>query len=122
MSMSVNPVIAIVMGDPAGIGPELIVKVLAEDKLHQRCRPFIIGDLPVMRATAAGLGCSLRFRAIQDLAAASFDPGNIDVLNPPGFALGAPRRQRSIPNSARRRHVISSWRINSPCNPASMAS
>ena len=90
MSMSVNPVIAIVMGDPAGIGPELIVKVLAEDKLHQRCRPFIIGDLSVMRATAAGLGCSLRFRAIQDLAAASFDPGNIDVLNPPGFALGAP--------------------------------
>ena len=90
MSMSVNPVISIVMGDPAGIGPELIVKVLAEDKLHQRCRPFIIGDLPVMHATAAGLGCSLRFRAIQDLAAASFDPGNIDVLNPPGFALGAP--------------------------------
>ena len=90
MSMRANPVIAIVMGDPAAIGPELIVKVLAEDKLHQRCRPFIIGDLPVMRATVTGLGCSLRFRAIQDLAAARFDPGNIDVLNPPGFALGAP--------------------------------
>ena len=90
MSMRVNPVIAIVMGDPAAIGPELIVKVLAEDTLHKRCRPFIIGDLSVMRATATGLGCSLRFRAIQDLAAARFDPGNIDVLNPPGFALGAP--------------------------------
>ncbi len=89
MSMRANPVIAIVMGDPAAIGPELIVKVLAEDTLHQRCRPFIIGDLSVMRATAASLGCSLRFRAIQELAAARFDPGNIDVLNPPGHTLGA---------------------------------
>ena len=122
MSKRANPVIAIVMGDPAAIGPELIVKVLAEDKLHQRCRPFIIGDLSVMRATAAGLGCSLRFRAIQDLAAARFDPGNIDVLNPPGFAPGAPPPPGSILYSARRRHVISNWRINSPCSPASMAS
>ena len=89
MSMRANPVIAIVMGDPAAIGPELIVKVLAEDTLHKRCRPFIIGDLPVMRDTAAGLGCSLQFRAIQDFAAARFDPGNIDVLNPPGHTLGA---------------------------------
>jgi len=55
--MSAGPVIAIVMGDPAGIGPELIVKVLAEDGWRGRCRPFIIGDLQVMRATAASLGC-----------------------------------------------------------------
>ncbi len=87
--MRASPVIAIVMGDPAAIGPELIVKLLAADNLHQRCRPFIIGDLTVMRATAASLGSALRFRALQDLEAVSFDPGNLEVLNPPGFALGA---------------------------------
>ncbi len=86
--MKAGPVISIIMGDPVGIGPELIVKVLADDDLHRRCRPFIIGDLAVMRAAAAGLAAPLRFRALQELAAASFEPGVIDVLNPPGFALG----------------------------------
>lgn len=87
--MKASPVIAIVMGDPAAIGPELIVKLLAEDKLHQRCRPFIIGDLKIMRNTAAWLGSSLQFRALQDPGAARFDPGKIEVLTPPDLALGA---------------------------------
>ena len=86
--MKAGPVISIVMGDPVGIGPELIVKVLADDNLHRRCRPFIIGDLAVMRAAAAGLASPLRFRALQEFADASFEPGVIDLLNPPGFALG----------------------------------
>lgn len=86
--MKARPVIAIAMGDPAGIGPELIVKVIADDELRERCRPFIIGDLQVMRDTAAALGSPLQFRPIDDLAAARFESSAIDVLNPPGFALG----------------------------------
>ena len=70
-----KPVIAIVMGDPAGIGPELIVKVLADESLRQRCRPFVIGDIAVMRANAAALGSTLRFRPIASLDAATFAPG-----------------------------------------------
>ena len=87
--MSAKPVIAIVMGDPAGIGPELIVKVLADEGLHDRCRPFIIGELQVLRDNAAALGSPLRYRQIDDLAAARFEPNGIDVLNPPGFSFGA---------------------------------
>ena len=56
--MKRKPTIAIAMGDPAGIGPELIVKVLTDETLFDRCRPFIIGDLDTMRANAA----SARFR------------------------------------------------------------
>ena len=87
--MSAKPVIAIAMGDPAGIGPELIVKTLADTSLHARCRPFIIGDRPVMENTAASLNSELRFRPAGDLASAKFELGCIDVLNPPGFSLGA---------------------------------
>lgn len=87
--MSTAPVIAIAMGDPAGIGPELIVRVLAEEGWQGRCRPFIIGDLQIMQETAASLGPALRFQAIKDLDAATFEPGQIDVLNPPGHALDA---------------------------------
>ena len=76
------------MGDPAGIGPELIVKVLADESVSERCRPFIIGDLDVMRANAARLDSPLRFEAIGDLSAARFQPDLVGVLNPPGFDLG----------------------------------
>ena len=88
--MRSKPLIAIVMGDPAGIGPELIVKVLADDGLRQRCRPCIIGDIGVMRANAAALGSPLRFRPLDDIARAQFSPDAIEVLNPPGFRLGPP--------------------------------
>ncbi|MCY4061492.1 MAG: 4-hydroxythreonine-4-phosphate dehydrogenase PdxA [Chloroflexi bacterium] len=86
--MKHKPTIAIAMGDPAGIGPEIIVKVLADESWRDRCRPFIIGDLLTMRNTAASLGSSLRFRAINDLSEARFQPEMPDLLNPPGFELG----------------------------------
>lgn len=87
--MERKPVIAIAMGDPAGIGPELIVKVLADKSLHERCRPFIIGDLQVMRDNASTLASPLRFEPLDDLAHAQFEPSRIEVINPPGFSLGA---------------------------------
>ena len=83
-----KPAIAIVMGDPAGIGPEIIIKLLAGESWRERCRPFIIGDLVTMRNSAASLGSALRFRPIDDLVDARFQPQTPDVLNPPGFELG----------------------------------
>ena len=85
-----QPTIAIAMGDPAGIGPELIVKVLADDAVSERCRPFIIGDLLTMRAAATALDSTLNFRPVEDLTGARFQQGALDVLNPPGFQLGPP--------------------------------
>ena len=32
------------MGDPAGIGPEIIVKALSDPKIHDLCRPVVFGD------------------------------------------------------------------------------
>lgn len=47
--MSVKPpVLGITMGDPAGIGPEVIVKALAQDRIWQECVPVVIGDPQVM--------------------------------------------------------------------------
>ena len=83
-----KPLIALAMGDPAGIGPELIVKLLSDDALHRRCRPFVIGDLDVMTDSARTLKAPLRFRGIDALSDAGFAPEIIEVLNPPDFALG----------------------------------
>ncbi len=87
--MSALPRIAIAMGDPAGIGPEIIVKLLGDVRWQQRCHPFIIGDLDVLRSNAAALRSPLGFRAVDALAGVQFAPGIIEVLQPPGFTLGA---------------------------------
>ncbi len=38
------PLVAVPMGDPAGIGPEVVVKALAHPDLYHLCRPVVIGD------------------------------------------------------------------------------
>lgn len=43
-----KPLIAVTMGDPAGIGPEVTVKAVADPRLHLRCRMLVIGDAGVM--------------------------------------------------------------------------
>jgi 4-hydroxythreonine-4-phosphate dehydrogenase len=51
-----RPVVAITMGDPAGIGPEIVVKCLARREAHEICRPLVIGDVARLRRAAAICG------------------------------------------------------------------
>lgn len=43
-----KPVVAITMGDPAGVGPEVVVKALKDPKVRDACRPLVVGDLSVL--------------------------------------------------------------------------
>ncbi|HXS75533.1 MAG TPA: hypothetical protein VN753_05100, partial [Terracidiphilus sp.] len=43
------------MGDPAGIGPEVVLKAVAEDEIRAICVPFIIGDAQLLAHTARTL-------------------------------------------------------------------
>lgn len=82
-----KPVIAITMGDAAGIGPELIVKVLSQEAVWEACLPFVVGDPEVMReACDIGRG-DLRFRGIETLSEAAFSRPEIDVLSPKGLRI-----------------------------------
>ena len=38
------PSLAITMGDPGGIGPEIIAKALAHPDVFDRCRPLVVGE------------------------------------------------------------------------------
>ena len=51
-----RPRIAITMGDPAGVGPELCLKLLNEPAITQICTPLIFGDAAVLAACAEKLG------------------------------------------------------------------
>jgi len=51
-----KPLIALTMGDPAGIGPEIIIRALGRPSVLKVCRPLVFGDRQVLAAAAARLG------------------------------------------------------------------
>lgn len=77
-----RPIIAITMGDAAGIGPEIVVKALAHADLYARCRPLVVGDANrlVRAAEICGLP-PLRVNRVKGPEAARFIPGEIDCVD-----------------------------------------
>jgi len=52
------PLIAITLGDPAGIGPEIVLKALYSDEVYAACRPLVVGDRRMLERAAASLGAA----------------------------------------------------------------
>jgi 4-hydroxythreonine-4-phosphate dehydrogenase len=52
--MARKPVVAVTMGDPAGIGPEVVRKALADPQIKGVCNPLILGDWQVLGRTLTG--------------------------------------------------------------------
>ena len=75
-----QPLIAITMGDPVGIGPEITVKALADPSVHNHCRPLVLGDPGVLQAAMTLTGRHLHIREIQAADQALFQPGTLNVL------------------------------------------
>jgi len=84
MSDPKKPIIALTMGDPSGIGPELIIKALADEKVYKKCRPFVIADPRIMSITAASAGVKVGIRTINEISEAEFHFNQLDVLKPQG--------------------------------------
>ncbi len=57
--MKNKPIIGLTMGDPAGVGPELILRALAEDEVNTHCRLVIFGDADVLQRCSAETGLAL---------------------------------------------------------------
>lgn len=82
--MSERPLLAITMGDPAGVGPEVVVKALGAgggDELAAVCRPLVIGDLGVLQEAARLCGVTVPLREVPDPERAAFEGPGIAVLD-----------------------------------------
>ena len=77
--MEKKPIIAITMGDPASIGPEIAVKALLEKNIHAICRPLLVGDAKVFEHIIALLKLNATVNAIDKVADAKFELGIVDV-------------------------------------------
>jgi 4-hydroxythreonine-4-phosphate dehydrogenase len=79
--MNKKPLIAITMGDPAGVGPEIIAKVFDTGEIFAHCRPVIVGNAGIMKKIIEELRLSVYVRTIGSIDEADPASGKADVLN-----------------------------------------
>lgn len=78
-----KPIIGITMGDPSSIGPEIAVKSLNHQIIHEICNPVIIGDAKVIDKAVSDLYLNKKVKRIKDINEAeySFEMINVYDLN-----------------------------------------
>lgn len=89
MSGHERPRLALMMGDPTGIGPELVVKGLADPRVRAACRPVVVGDVRVMARALALVKAPLELVAVTGVAQCGFEPDRLEVLDVPNADPGA---------------------------------
>jgi 4-phospho-D-threonate 3-dehydrogenase / 4-phospho-D-erythronate 3-dehydrogenase len=75
-----RPILALTMGDPVGVGPEIMVKTLADAAVYQVCRPLILGDLPALERARAALDPALKIHLADRPEAGRYQPGTLDLM------------------------------------------
>lgn len=79
--MNSLPVLAITMGDPASIGPEIAVKALLQKETYNICKPLLVGDAVVFQQIIDKLQLNAKVNAVSKVADAKFELGTIDVYD-----------------------------------------
>src|SRR5207253_11003222 len=82
-----KPCLGITMGDPAGIGPEVIVKALSRPGVRRVCRPLVIGSPEVLARTVSALKAPLNVGCV-DLSGFAAPDAVIAVPDPLPQPLG----------------------------------
>jgi 4-hydroxythreonine-4-phosphate dehydrogenase len=81
MSDNDRKIIAVTMGDAAGIGPEIIIKALGEKQVYDISRPLVIGDGGVLAGEIRRLNSTLVLRPVETAADTEGKYGTIDLLD-----------------------------------------
>ncbi|MFS0689381.1 4-hydroxythreonine-4-phosphate dehydrogenase PdxA [Sporosarcina sp. 179-K 8C2 HS] len=74
-------IIAIPMGDAAGIGPEITVKSLAKKEIYNMCNPLVVGDVEVIKKAIDITEVNLGVNIISEPGEGKYEFGTIDVLD-----------------------------------------
>jgi 4-hydroxythreonine-4-phosphate dehydrogenase len=78
-----RPIIAITMGDAAGVGPEIIMKCLAHADIYKRCRPIVIGDAARLARAGQIVNSTLQIRSLtpEQFDQAAYNYGTVDCID-----------------------------------------
>ena len=76
-----KPIIAISMGDPAGIGPEIVVKALVNQEVQKAAGCIVIGDRKVLEEAIRFTGVDLRIKTIQRAEEGEYSQGILNLID-----------------------------------------
>ena len=77
----IRPLIAVPIGDPAGIGPEIVVKALNDRDVYEKCRPVLIGDKDVIKQAIGFCDLKLDINTITDAKDGKYEAGTLDLID-----------------------------------------
>ena len=78
---STKPILAITMGNPAGIVPEIAIKPFGNPELPNFFRPILVGNVAIMEQALQFSENALLVKKIESLNSATFEPGVMEVLD-----------------------------------------
>jgi 4-hydroxythreonine-4-phosphate dehydrogenase len=78
---SALPLVGITMGDPTGIGPEVVIKALSSPSVFNRCRPVVFGDAAILDREKQLLKSSISINIIDEINQAVLSCGTLDVFS-----------------------------------------
>jgi 4-hydroxythreonine-4-phosphate dehydrogenase len=79
-----KPILALTMGDPSGVGPEVIARAWADPQVHQHARPIVVGhpDIIARAAKLVGLDVQIReFHSADEFALSPSGPHVMPLIN-----------------------------------------
>jgi 4-phospho-D-threonate 3-dehydrogenase / 4-phospho-D-erythronate 3-dehydrogenase len=76
-----QPILGVTMGDPAGVGPEIIARAAAEPVVRRDSRPVVIGAAETMEAAVTLVGAALTVHAVKRVADCRWADGTLEVLD-----------------------------------------
>jgi 4-hydroxythreonine-4-phosphate dehydrogenase len=97
--MSNKPIVAVTMGDPCGIGPEIIVKALSHDEIKQACNLVVIGNSEILERSAFSMGIPWQVTRISSLK--HYDDGGIAVIDNGKLDLASIEQGKVSPEAGR---------------------
>jgi 4-hydroxythreonine-4-phosphate dehydrogenase len=76
-----RPILGVTMGDPAGVGPEIIARAAAEPVIGRESRPVVIGAAATMQAALELIGSPLTLHAVARVGDCRWAEGTVEVLD-----------------------------------------
>lgn len=76
-----RPYIGVPMGDPAGIGPEIVVKALADESVNKIAKVVVIGEKKTLEQAMKFCGLELEINVIDDVSEGNYRTGIINLID-----------------------------------------
>jgi len=77
-----RPLLGITIGDPSGIGPEVVLKAFTHPEVFAKCRPVVIGDRRILDRAMPAIGIGeLSIFPTSDPSAGLFEPGFLTLID-----------------------------------------